>query len=172
MPFSPAAPASKAAPTATENAAEPTMETKITTAAADDTWQQEKQVRLAEQRILSEHLREPTAAQQPADSSCTRFWPGMRLDLTGEPHRLQPWEVRSHRRRVPWSDLPRRRRVRRGDLPRRRPVRRGDLQGPRCYRLRTCTRSLIRWQPCFAHGMAPQRRRQGRAHDCPRKRQQ
>ena len=83
MPFPPAAPASKAAPTATGNMAEPTVETEITTAAANDTWQQERQVRLAAQRILSEHLRESAAAQQPADSSHTRFWPGIHLDLTG-----------------------------------------------------------------------------------------
>jgi uncharacterized protein YjbI with pentapeptide repeats len=83
MPFPPAAPASKPAPAATENMAEPVVEAGITTTAADDTWQQERQVRLAAQRILSEHLRAQAAAQQPADSSHTRFWPGMRLDLTG-----------------------------------------------------------------------------------------
>ena len=82
MPFAPAAPASKPAPAATGNATEPTVETKITTTAADDTWQQERQVRLAAQRILSEHLRKPAVAEQPADSSHTRFWPGIRLDLT------------------------------------------------------------------------------------------
>ncbi len=83
MPFTLAAPGSKPAPADTENAVEPAIETGMTTAAAVDAWRQEKQVRLAAQRILSEHLREQAAAQQPADSSHGRFWPGMRLDLTG-----------------------------------------------------------------------------------------
>ena len=135
MPFAPAAPASKPAPAATGNATEPTVETKITTTAADDTWQQERQVRLAAQRILSEHLRKPAVAEQPADSSHTRFWPGIRLDLTDATlidFSLANSAVTDVEFR--WGDLQRRDPVRRGDLLRRRPLRRGDLQRRRPFR--------------------------------------
>ena len=82
MPFPTMAPASKSVPIATENAAEPVADTTLT-AAAHDTWQQERQVRLTAQRILSEHLRKPNTDLQPADFDNTPFWPGIRLDLTG-----------------------------------------------------------------------------------------
>ncbi|GAA2986301.1 pentapeptide repeat-containing protein [Streptosporangium longisporum] len=44
----------------------------------------ERQVRLTAQRILSEHLRdERPAEQRDTTSPGPRFWPGMRIDLTG-----------------------------------------------------------------------------------------
>ena len=48
-----------------------------------DAWQQERQVRLTAQRILSDHLRKPDDNQQLTSHSETRFWDQMSLDLTG-----------------------------------------------------------------------------------------
>jgi len=49
-----------------------------------DTWRQERQVRLTAQRILAEHLRDDrNADQRSAGPPGPRFWPGIRLDLTG-----------------------------------------------------------------------------------------
>ena len=54
------------------------------TAPADESWQQERQVRLAAQSILWQHLREPTAPQQPANPAQVPFWEEIRLvDLSG-----------------------------------------------------------------------------------------
>ena len=82
MPFPSEAPVRKTAPTATEDAIELNAETKTTPAEAD-AWQQERQVRLTAQRILSDHLRRPDADQHLDDSSRRRFWDRIRLDLTG-----------------------------------------------------------------------------------------
>ena len=59
----------------TKTAAAPSM--------AGDTWQQEKQVRLTAQRILSEHLHQPDTSQNQVGTSSSRFWADVRLDLTG-----------------------------------------------------------------------------------------
>jgi uncharacterized protein YjbI with pentapeptide repeats len=84
MPFSPAAPTSKPVPEGVKDPGDPATKTETRTIADDDTWQQEKQVRLTAQRILAEHLRGDRAEdQQPADSPSTLFWLGIRLDLTG-----------------------------------------------------------------------------------------
>jgi hypothetical protein len=83
MPFPRAAPTSETPSATSGNAAELQGETKILCAMTDDSWQQESQVRLTAQRILSDHLHWPTTDQQPARSSHTRFWEGIRLDLTG-----------------------------------------------------------------------------------------
>jgi hypothetical protein len=79
MPSTAADPRSEPAPSTTGNVAASAI--KAQTAAAGDSPEQERQVRLAAQRILSEHLRKPVEAQQHA--SLPRFWPGTRLDLTG-----------------------------------------------------------------------------------------
>lgn len=69
MPFSPEAPAA---------------ETEATSADPSDTWRQERQVRLTAQRILSDHLRDDRASKENSlDSPSLRFWPGIRVDLTG-----------------------------------------------------------------------------------------
>jgi Pentapeptide repeats (9 copies) len=58
------------------------IENTGTSQIGDDAWQQEKEVRVTAQRILSVHLERPTS-QDPTDASPSRFWPGMRVDLTG-----------------------------------------------------------------------------------------
>ena len=83
MPFSLDAPGSSPTPVAAENTVESGAETATATTATGDAWQQERQVRLTAQRILSDHLREPDTDQQPADLAQAHFWPGIRLDLTG-----------------------------------------------------------------------------------------
>jgi hypothetical protein len=83
MPFPLDAPCNSPTPVAAENSVEPGAETATATTATGDAWQQERQVRLTAQRILSDHLREPDTDQQPADLAQARFWPGIRLDLTG-----------------------------------------------------------------------------------------
>ena len=83
MPFPAQPPGSKPAPANTANAAAPGAETLTNRGAEDDTWQQEKQVRLTAQRILSDHLREPHDNQQPAGQPTARFWDQISLDLTG-----------------------------------------------------------------------------------------
>jgi uncharacterized protein YjbI with pentapeptide repeats len=83
MPFASTAADSKPGPAATEDAGEPAAVSETRSFTTDDTWEQERQVRLAAQRILSEHLRPPAADQHSADSSRTPFWPATRLDLTG-----------------------------------------------------------------------------------------
>ena len=71
MPFSPTAPASSRDPGATEG---PEV----------DTWQQERQVRLAAQGILGEHLRDGRPKDKRfTDPPSPRFWPGIGLDLVG-----------------------------------------------------------------------------------------
>jgi hypothetical protein len=83
MPFPPEAPPRKKTLAPTENTAEPSVETKAAPVAADDIWQQEKQVRLTAQRILSDHARRLDSDQHIADYSPKRFWDEIRLDLTG-----------------------------------------------------------------------------------------
>jgi len=85
MPFSPTAPASEPVPEPGEGAQQPAAGADIPALAGNgDTWQQEKQVRLTAQRVLSEHLRRtPPQTQPSADPAVDRFWPGIRLDLTG-----------------------------------------------------------------------------------------
>jgi hypothetical protein len=58
------------------------IENTVTSQIDEDTWQQEKEVRVTAQRILSVHLKRPTS-QDPTDTSPSRFWPVMRVDLTG-----------------------------------------------------------------------------------------
>ena len=84
MPFSPTAPASKPEPEATEGQKEPGTESETETGGIGGTWQQERQVRLTAQRILTEHLRDDRAEdQQSTDPPSSRFWNNIRLDLTG-----------------------------------------------------------------------------------------
>jgi hypothetical protein len=85
MPFSPAAPASGPMLGNTEDIRESARSAEMLAGVtADDTWQQEKQVRLTAQRILGEHLsNDQTKIQPSADPPGPRFWPGIRLDLTG-----------------------------------------------------------------------------------------
>ena len=84
MPFPPQAPTGMPAPNGTGNANEVSTGTMTNPGADDDAWQQEKQVRLTAQRILSEHLRKPGDNQQRAPvTSATRFWDQINLDLTG-----------------------------------------------------------------------------------------
>ena len=46
-------------------------------------WQQESQVRLTAQRILSDHLRQEDTGQSLAETAPSHLWHGIRLDLTG-----------------------------------------------------------------------------------------
>ena len=85
MPFSPTPPASEPVPEPGVGARKPAPGAEVAALAdnADD-WQQEKQVRLTAQRVLSAHLIEaPPGKEVPANRVSDRFWPGIRLDLTG-----------------------------------------------------------------------------------------
>jgi hypothetical protein len=81
MPFPVAPPDS--GQTATAANQETTAESPADPGADGDAWQQEKQVRLTAQRILTEHLKTEPATSQPDRPPSTRFWPGISLDLTG-----------------------------------------------------------------------------------------
>jgi Pentapeptide repeats (9 copies) len=82
MPFSPAAPAWKPAPEATEGPKEPGTETESGVDASGSGWRQELEVRLTAQRILAEHLCVGRAGEKrSADPPGPRFWPDIRLDL-------------------------------------------------------------------------------------------
>ena len=84
MPFSPTAPTCNPQPRASENAEEPATEAEARTDGNGDTWRQERQVRLTAQRILADHLRDDRAKERRStDPPSLRFWPDVRLDLTG-----------------------------------------------------------------------------------------
>ena len=90
MPFSPpTAPARNPESEATGDQGERKTETETRTDESGGTWQQERQVRLTAQRILADHLRGSNAKAQlftdPPSPPSPRFWPDIRLDLTG-PH--------------------------------------------------------------------------------------
>ena len=77
-------PFSATTPDAAEGRNEPGADSEIETDGIDGTWQQERQVRLTAQRILSEHLRDDrTKDHQSAESPNSRFWNNIRLNLTG-----------------------------------------------------------------------------------------
>ena len=80
MPFSAMAPTSK--PEAAQEPGERRTQPETTTDGGDDTWRQERQVRLTAQRILAEHLRDDRAEdKRSTDPASPRFWPDIRLDL-------------------------------------------------------------------------------------------
>jgi uncharacterized protein YjbI with pentapeptide repeats len=85
MPFPPAAPTSRPTTEAGKDDGEPVPSAEMTSLAdRGEAWQQERQVRLTAQRVLREHLRDASHNGQPsADLTSERFWPGIRLDLTG-----------------------------------------------------------------------------------------
>jgi uncharacterized protein YjbI with pentapeptide repeats len=84
MPFSPTEPASKPEPGAGEGLKEPGTENEAASDWNGGTWQQERRVRLAAQRILAEHLRDDRTKGQPStDPPDARFWNNIGLDLTG-----------------------------------------------------------------------------------------
>ena len=58
-------------------------ETEIASAPPDNIRQQEIQVRLTAQRILSDHLRQEGTSQSPTEIALSRLWHDIRLDLTG-----------------------------------------------------------------------------------------
>jgi hypothetical protein len=60
------------------------IENTVTSQIDEDTWQQEKEVRVTAQRILSVHLKRPTS-QDPTDTSPSRFWPND-IKLIGDRH--------------------------------------------------------------------------------------
>ncbi len=82
MPFPHQPTAGVLAPNGTENADEVSTGSMANPDADDDAWQQERQVRLTAQRILSDHLRKPDDNQR-LTSRATRFWDQVTLDLTG-----------------------------------------------------------------------------------------
>jgi hypothetical protein len=83
MPFSPTAPAGNPEPEAAEGRKEPGIDSETETGIGG-TWQQERQVRLTAQRILSEHLRDDRAKDhQSSYPPSSRFWDTIRLDLSG-----------------------------------------------------------------------------------------
>ena len=82
MPF-PATPDSTTPRQSHGNPASTNTETTITPGLTDNTWQQERQVRLTAQRTLSDHLHRTDTSQEPTKTMPRRFWDGMRLDLSG-----------------------------------------------------------------------------------------
>jgi uncharacterized protein YjbI with pentapeptide repeats len=84
MPFSLTAPASKPEPEAADGQKDPGTASETGVDGFGGTWQQERQVRLTAQRILTKHLRYDKAEdQQSADPTGSRFWNNIRLNLTG-----------------------------------------------------------------------------------------
>ena len=84
MPFSPTAPASKPESAAADGRKEPVAESETEADGIGLTWQEERQVRLTAQRILTEHLGYDRADDlQSADPPSSRFWNDIRLNLTG-----------------------------------------------------------------------------------------
>jgi Pentapeptide repeats (9 copies) len=84
MPFSPTEPASKPEPEVANGQKEPGTEGEAGADGIGGAWQQEKEVRLTAQRILTEHLRDDrTKDPQSTDTPSSRFWNNIRLDLTG-----------------------------------------------------------------------------------------
>jgi uncharacterized protein YjbI with pentapeptide repeats len=82
MPFPPMADdAVAAAPN--RNAAGENPETNSAVGTADDVWQQEKQVRITAQRIISDHLRQQYTREDSNKTDSPRFWKDTRLDLAG-----------------------------------------------------------------------------------------
>src|SRR5690349_9046922 len=75
MPFSPTPPTSRQEIEAIEDQEEPVTEADPRAGEVGDTRQHERQVRLAAQRILAEHLRDDRADWQSTDPPSTRFWP-------------------------------------------------------------------------------------------------
>jgi len=82
MPFQ-ATPEGTATTAGEEDAAAARTETEIASALPDNIRQQEIQVRLTAQRILSGHLRQEGARQPPAEIALSRLWRDISLDLTG-----------------------------------------------------------------------------------------
>jgi uncharacterized protein YjbI with pentapeptide repeats len=58
-------------------------ETEMAPIAVNDTWQQERQVRLTAQSILSSHLSAQKRGEDPLDERSRQFWPGINVDLSG-----------------------------------------------------------------------------------------
>jgi uncharacterized protein YjbI with pentapeptide repeats len=84
MPFSLTAPASTQAPEANKEQGGPGTEAEAEQIDIGDAWQQERQVRLTAQRILTEHLRHDEGSDQHSGNLFgTRSWPGLSLDLAG-----------------------------------------------------------------------------------------
>ena len=84
MPFPPQSPASMPTPDPPADANDVRTRPDPISETDDDSWQQEKQVRLTAQRILSDHLRKPDHDQQQQTShSARRFWDQISLDFTG-----------------------------------------------------------------------------------------
>ena len=76
-------PFSATAPEPAEGQKGPGTERATETDGIGGTWEQERQVRLTAQRILTEHLHDGRARdQRSADSSNSRFWNNIHLDLT------------------------------------------------------------------------------------------
>lgn len=82
MPFSPTAPGEPDGKVASDPAKRTEAEARINK--TDDTWRQERQVRLTAQRILAKHLRDDRAiARRLTDPASPDYWPDIRLDLSG-----------------------------------------------------------------------------------------
>jgi hypothetical protein len=83
MPFPLQAPDSTLAALDSGDTAQTEADTSPAPNGTGGSWQQEKQVRLTAQRILSDHLRRPDPDHKADGLVDSRFWGGMRLDLTG-----------------------------------------------------------------------------------------
>ena len=82
MPFAPEAPGELAGKVSRDLIKKAEAEARVSE--GRNTWQQERQVRLAAQRILHDHLHIDWFEGEPAPGPAgPEFWPGMRLDLTG-----------------------------------------------------------------------------------------
>jgi uncharacterized protein YjbI with pentapeptide repeats len=84
MPFFPTAPTGRPEHEAAEGQKDFGSETEARTFRIGDIWQPERQVRLTAQRILEKHVRDGRDEdQQSTGPPASRFWPNIRLNLTG-----------------------------------------------------------------------------------------
>jgi hypothetical protein len=83
MPFSNEPPANELVPETRRAGKVLATETETRPIGLGETWQQERQVRLTAQSILTEHLGAHKRGEDRFDERNKRFWPGINIDLSG-----------------------------------------------------------------------------------------
>ena len=83
MPFSPTTLASKREPEIADSQKGPGIESRMGTDGIGSTWQQERELRLTAQRILTEHLHDDRSKDKKSMPPSSRFWNNICLDLAG-----------------------------------------------------------------------------------------
>ena len=83
MPFSPTTLVSKREPEVTDRQKGPGVESGMGTDGIGSTWQQERELHLTAQRILTEHLHDDRSKDKKSMPPGSRFWNNICLDLAG-----------------------------------------------------------------------------------------